>query len=399
MRRTFLTWRHRFTKSLTLRWRLTLWVAGLFLVLGLGLVVLINSMAAVRVPQAISVVLMPTEQPLSEPSVASPSLSLDATPPPFVETSDTQIEQVQAIAIREVHSISLIGVGIFALLGAVGAYWIAQRALRPVRHLSHLTQEIQIKTLHQRLPIDGPPDEIQELTNAFNEMLERLEHAFEQQSRFVSDAAHELRTPLTTLRTNLEVVQTDPNAKLEDYREMSDALERALTRLERLVADLLLLAQGERKVANEEIALGPLMEEVLLDLTPLATEKKVSLRLEGASEIMVRGDGSLLACAFGNLVENGIYYNRPGGEVVVTMLYDRNWIVITVTDTGVGIPPEEQAHIFDRFYRVDRSRSRHKGGAGLGLSIVAHIVQLHGGQVRVESTSAVGSTFTVQLPL
>lgn len=389
-------WQRRFGKFFTLRWRLTLWMAGLLLVLGLGLTVYINAMTAIRVPQAVShevvvVELTPTPHPPEEPLSASPPV-----PPSIGESS--AIEQVQEIAIREVRIVSLIGAGIFAVLGAIGAYWMAQQALRPVQRLSRLVQEIRAETLDRRLLLDGPPDEVKELADAFDEMLERLQRAFDQQGQFVADAAHELRTPLATLRTNLEVVLRDPDVTLADYREMAGALERALERLERLVNDLLLLARGERDIRAEPVYLPVLIGDVIQELGPLAQAYQVSLRCDVTEDVVLLVDAPLLARAISNLIENGIRYNRPGGSVTVTVHRETDGVVVKVADTGVGIPPQEQSRIFERFYRVDRSRARQRGGAGLGLSITAHIVQLHGGHIQVESTPGVGSTFTLWLP-
>lgn len=397
MKRIPSAWQYRLVKPLTLRWRLTLWTAGLFLVLGLGLVVFINSMTAIQIPQVLSIELEPTQQPLSEHPIVLPTPSLEA-PPPFVETPVSQIEGVQEIVIRKVRSISFIGIGLFAFVGAVGAYWIAKQSLRPVRHLSRLAQEIQVQTLHQRLPIEGPPDEVKELADAFNEMLARLERAFEQQSRFVADAAHELRTPLATLRTNLEVVQRDRNATFSDYQEMTIVLERALSRLEKLVEDLLLLAKGEKEIRTEPVELEVLLNEVIQELEPLARTHQIGITLNMADRVIVLADTPLLNRAISNLLENGIRYNRPGGSVTVTVHRTTNDTEIRVEDTGIGIPLEAQPHIFERFYRVDRSRARHQGGSGLGLSIAAHIVQLHGGHIQLQSTPGVGSIFTISLP-
>ncbi len=284
-------------------------------------------------------------------------------------------------------------------LSSAGAYWLAGWALRPVREISLAAKRINAGTLDTRLAFAGPPGEFKQLADAVDQMLGRLEHAFELQKRFVADAAHELRTPLATLRANLEVVRSDAKATLEDYLTMSAVLERTLTRLERLVADLLLLMRNELNIVMEEVALGPLVEDVLLLHEPLAEEKAVTLRLTGDGEVTVSGDGPLLARVVGNLVENGICYNRAGGTVAVTMGRDGTQAIITVTDTGLGISPKEQAHLFERFYRAESSRSRYSRGSGLGLSIVAHVVKLHDGTIEVTSVPGVGSTFTMRLPL
>ncbi len=179
---------------------------------------------------------------------------------------------------------------------------------------------------------------------------------------------------------------------------MAPVLDRTVTRFEHLISDLLLLAREESK-AREEVALMPLVGVVVDDLEPVAHRQHIKLNVTGEADIRVLGNSSLLARVFSNLVENGIRYNHEGGEVDVTVGRGEGCAIVTIADTGVGIAAEEQPRIFDRFYRVDRSRSRNKGGAGLGLSIVAHILQIHGGKVEVESTPGVGSRFTVQIPL
>ncbi|MCX7681480.1 MAG: HAMP domain-containing histidine kinase [Anaerolineae bacterium] len=397
-------WQHRFHNFLTLRRRLMLWTASLLLVLGLGLTIYINAMTAIRVPQAVSEVvavqLIPTQNPRGESlhPVSSPIPSLPQSMSLSVAGEEIAIARVQEIAIREVRIVSLIGTGIFAVMGAMGAYWIARQALRPVQRLSHLVQEIRVEALDRRLALDGPPDEVKELADAFDRLLERLERSFEQQSRFVSDAAHELRTPLASLRTNVEMVLSNPDTTLADYREMASALERALERLERLVNDLLLLARGEKDIRIEPLYLEVLIGDVLLELKPLAQSHQVSLHWNIPDEVVVQADAPLLTRAVSNLIQNGIRYNHPGGSVTVTVHREANGVIISVEDTGIGIAPEEKSRVFERFYRGDITRARHRGGSGLGLSIAAHIVQLHGGHIQVESTPGVGSIFTVWLP-
>ncbi|MFU8773199.1 MAG: sensor histidine kinase [Anaerolineales bacterium] len=389
----------KISRSLTLHWRLTLWTTGLLLVLGTGLVVLINSMAVTRLPQAFQIYMLEGTAVPEEASLQFTTPGLELTPPHEGLEEVVTVERYQEITLRELRIISLIGVGFFTMIGAVGAYWITRQGLYPVRRLSRLVQQIRAETLDQRISIDGPQDEVKELSDAFDDMLARLERAFESQSRFVGDAAHELRTPLATLRTNLEVIQQDPNATLEDYRQVGIVLERSVAKLERLVEDLLLLTSGDEEMELEPTELGILLAEVVHDYQSFAQSYQVELNLEVENELVLPICTPLFARAVSNLIENGVRYNQPGGSVDITLRFEANSALINVKDTGVGIPEEDLPYIFDRFYRLDRSRSRHKGGAGLGLSITTHIVRLHGGQIEVTSSPGRGSTFSIRLPI
>jgi len=384
---------------ITLRWRLALWTAVLLAIVSLILVIFVNAVAQATIPRAVVIPLLATPPPHSNEIEHSTQIPFDV---PIIG-SDTvvkgiTVQQVQRATLRQVFFISIIGMLLAIGIGSVGVYWLTDHALRPVRNLAEHTCVIGTKTLDKRIALEGPQDDIKALADAFDDMLARLERAFEQQDCFVGDAAHELRTPLATLRANLDVIETDPTATLDDYREMSAALGQVLTRLEHLVTDLLLLARNEKRLVRGELTLGPLLEEILTELRSLADEHQVQLYLRGDPEISVCGDERLLIIAFSNLIKNGILYNRPGGEVVVELCQEALWAMISVTDTGIGISEADRPHIFERFYRAEHSRARHSGGAGLGLSIVAHIVELHSGQVRVESIPGVGSTFSVQLP-
>jgi len=397
-------WKQRFP----LRLRLALWSGALVLVLSFGLVLFINTVAVITVfrrgvpdiPREIAGVLNTSPQRDSIPLHDFPhGFRRDPRFPLHRINPRDPLERFWGAVLLELQSVSLIGLAIVTVLGGAGAYWAAGLALRPVQRVSKAAERISANTLHTRLELDGPKDEIKELADAFDTMLGRLERTFELQGRFVADVAHELRTPLASLRTNLEVVSDDAYATLDDYRAMVATQERAITRLERLVADLLILATGEKPLSQHEVTLGPLIEEVFSDLEHAADAKGINLYLINEAELVVHGDGSLLARTFSNLVENAIHYNRPGGRVAVNIHRKDSWAVIAISDTGVGLVQENLPHVFDRFYRVDSSRARHKGGAGLGLSIVATIVQRHGGYVQVESIPGTGSIFTVLLPL
>ena len=332
-----------------LQLRLALWTSGMFVVLCLGLLLFINFVT----------VLTKTHQLLS---------------------------------------ISTIGFFLVTIGGGFGAYWIAGIALRPVRNISEAASLIDIDTLSTRLMVEGAQDELKTLADTFNAMLDRLEQAFDQQSRFVADAAHELRTPLASLHTNLEVARRNPQTTLDDYQKLFIIVERAVVRLESLVAALLILATEKQALMPDEVALLPLVEEVISSLQSVAEKQQVTLHLESHSDASLYGDEHLLALVFRNLIENGIRYNSRGGTVSIRIDETTTNVFVRISDTGVGITAEEQVHIFERFYRVDKSRSRYKGGAGLGLSIVQHILNLHNGSVTLEKSSTTGSTFLITLP-
>ena len=369
----------------TLRFRLLLWFLVVLVATSVALILLVNTMAAALIPSTINII------PIYGADTQSPTA-------PAISVPREDIPAIVARTLDEVRTISLVALGLTILVGGVGAYLLTGVALRPVSRLSREIVGIDSDKLSRRLLWQGPADEVKQLADAFDKVLEQLERAFTRQGRFAADAAHELRTPLAILRTNLEVVHSDPAATLADYRDMTTTQERILTRLEQLVSDLLLLTREEQDRNFGEVYLLPLLEEVVADMTPLAQERGVELRLMAESELATRGDEVLLRPIFRNLVDNGIRYNRPGGRVFVNVKVELKWAVIQISDTGIGIPVEEQSRILDRFYRPQASRSRQNGGAGLGLSIVSHLVYLHGGHLEIESTPGVGSTFTVWLP-
>jgi signal transduction histidine kinase len=380
----------------TLSRRLMLLVAGLLIILGFSQAALISIVSRINIPQTIQEeMLSPTQLP---PTVKSTDNQIDVQPPPFEVTDSTEGNLLQDVVLRQVQLISLLMAGVTAIIGILGARWITQKALSPVNRLSQMVKDIQVKTLNQRVPLDGPPDQVKDLAEAFNHALERLEQAFEMQGRFVADASHEMRTPLATMRTNLEVIQQDSNATLSDYKAMSVTLVRTVDRLERLSNDLLLLARGELEVHKAPVNIGALLTEVVQNLMPFAKENHVVVNMKVQEESVVLADERLLGLAFGNLIDNGIRYNRSGGSVDIKVFDVNNELTVQIQDTGEGIPSDELTRIFDRFYRVEKSRARNRGGAGLGLAICEHIIKLHSGHINVTSTLGEGSIFTIGLP-
>lgn len=389
-------------QRLTLQMRLALWTIGVLTVSSIGLAIFIN-LGTARSVTPRQVLLEPTVVPDAEPPVLTLPAAVESrqTPAAYPNSVPTELTFTvnPELVLAQLRTVSLVGLGLVIILGGVAVYYLAGQPLSSLHSFSQTVRHISVDNLHARLDMEGPEDELRELADTFNAMLDRLEKAFAQQSEFVANAAHELRTPLAALRTNLEVVLADPTASLKEYKEMSHRLESALIRLEELVADLLLLASRQKEVDKEIVVLGPLLEQVIDELTPLAKERQVALRLRGDGALEVWGNPVLIGQAISNLVDNSIRYNYPNGRVEIILAQEADIVSIKVADTGIGIPQEEQPLVFDRFYRADRSRARHQGGAGLGLALVAHIVELHQGRITVDSKPEAGSTLTILLPV
>ena len=383
------------SSPLPLLWRITLLTGGLLAILGLGLTIFTNVATSIRIPRVLTFDLSPTQFPDPGTSPQDPS----SHPSPSEDQISSQsMDQVQQVAIQEFRLITIVGVLLFSILGAFGTYRIAKKAIYPLQHLNHLIAEIQPESLDQRLSLQRPADEIKVLADTFDEMLDRLEGAFEQQGRFIADAAHELRTPLANMRTNLEVIQGDPRATEEDFRDLSQTFDRSLARVENLVEDLLLLAKGEGQIQYEPACIEDIVEKVIQETEELAQDQQIVLKLLSQANHVMKLDEPLFSLVLRNLIHNAIQYNRLGGSVKIDVQNKGRYILIKIEDTGMGIPKQDLPHIFERFYRVDQSRAKYSGGSGLGLSIVSHIVDLHDGYIDVESEEGIGSCFTIHLP-
>lgn len=287
------------------------------------------------------------------------------------------------------------------LLSSLGSFFLAHHLLRPLQTMAHAAERIGERNLDQRLPVVNPHDEIGQLEGTFNRMFDRLQRAFENQRRFVSDASHELRTPLTVLRGKLEVALRKARSPGE-YRQVLETALAQSERLSHLVERLLMLARadsGEWHPDLRPVHLDKLIAELCHEFYPLAEQKRISLGISCADDILIRGDAELLRHLILNLLDNAIKYTKEGGEVRLILAREGHQAKLTVSDTGVGISAEDLPHIFERFYRVDKARSQRVSGTGLGLSIVKEIVAAHQGSIRVESTPGQGTRFTVYLPL
>lgn len=284
---------------------------------------------------------------------------------------------------------------------ALGCYWLAGRAFRPIHRLTRIAREIGAKDLHQRVPVPVARDEVRDLSLIFNQMIGRLDSAFTQQRRFVADASHELRTPVAAIRSMTDVALAQPTSN-DDYIAVLQGVNAESERLGTLISDLLILAradEGQVQFEHDLVRLDLLVTDAVASLEPLAVERKIALSLQTSSPATVIGDAARLIQVIISLIDNALTYTNIGGRVTLSVATAKSFALLKVSDTGIGISQQDKEHIFERFYRADPARSRAAGGSGLGLSIVDWIVRVHGGSVSVESQLGHGSTFTVSLPL
>ena len=283
------------------------------------------------------------------------------------------------------------------MLSLVVGNWLARRALHPISNVTRTANQISTENdLSQRIPYTGPQDELGELITTFNHMVERLETLFNTERRFVADVSHELRTPITAIQGNVELLQRfghDP-ASLK-------AIHSESQRMSRLVGDLLMLAQadvGHMPLIQTHVQLDSLLLEVYSQAKVLS-KGHVRVIISELDQIRILGDPDRLKQLLINLITNALAHTPENGEIRLNMQRTDKWVEISVADTGVGIAPDDLPHIFDRFFRVDKARSRHEGGVGLGLSIAKWIAEAHHGTLSAVSTVGQGTTFTLRLPL
>jgi heavy metal sensor kinase len=335
--------------------------------------------------------------------LAVPIIVSIAGPPPGIQPaalviarSTRQIDQALAGLVRTL----VIAVPLALALASVGGIFLARRALKPVDKIARTAREIGESDLSQRIDVNTK-DELGRLAATLNEMIGRLEKAFQRQKQFTGDASHELRTPLAVIEaeSTLALQKERPSS---DYRQSLDIISQEARQMSSLVEQLLALARadaGKERWNFTQVNLGKLIGNLSTDAEVLCQEKRLSFQLGQIQDLMVKGDEARLRELFMNLLDNAIRYTPAPGTVSVSLHREGQMAVVAITDTGIGIPAEGIPFIFERFYRVDKSRSRSEGGSGLGLAICKHIAEAHGGKIEVESQVEAGSTFSVWLPL
>ena len=292
------------------------------------------------------------------------------------------------------------GLPLAVAIAVIGGFLLVRRSLVPMERIARKAEDITQHNLSERLPVERTGDELERLTLSLNRMISRLEEAVQGSKRLVADASHELRTPLTVMRGELESMAADPQTA-RGTREMLASLLEEVERLAAVVDGLLALSRldtGEASAAWVKFDLAELVATTADQMSLLAEDKSIRVACDAPQRVIVEGNRARLKQVVVNLLDNAIKYTQTGGIVRLKVASQNGQPMLEVSDTGIGIPPEALPHVFERFYRVERSRSREQGGAGLGLSIVKSICAAHGAMVEVESTPDQGSRFCIRFP-
>jgi signal transduction histidine kinase len=395
-------------RSLTIRLKLTLWYSCLFLLAG----VLLIAINFFLVRDSLSIAPGKAKAAVAERyGIPEEILDFGAGPgqrgemPRYVTINgipvgrllDEAQHELRAEALRQLWIKSLLALAIMVVITFGLAWLVAGRMLRPLQAITDTARRLSSSTLHKRIALRGPRDELKELADTFDDMLGRLDMAFTAQKEFVANASHELRTPLTIIRTEIDVALSDPDLSPEELREMGAAVSEAVNRSERLIDGLLVLARAENSLSFAELDLAEIAEAQLRSASSAADALDLRLDLNLQSTPM-QGDRALLERLVGNLVENAIRHNAAGGSFAVRTFAAGNQAVLKVVGGDTVISYEDLERLFERFYRPDRSRSRKTGGFGLGLSIVKSVAAAHGGTVELVAIPTGGLDVTVSLP-
>jgi len=297
---------------------------------------------------------------------------------------------------RIVLSLSVLGI---MIISASGGFLIARKALTPVKEISQAIDRISESNLSERVTSENIPEELKVLTSSFNRTFDRLERSFNRQKQFISDASHELRTPLSVILSQSEIILRRERPA-EEYKNVLTAILEASKLMSEIVQKLLTLARlgtDKFELKMEDIDLRKIIYESVKLLRPVAEQKGIIINTLTGEKYTVQGDREALLELFVNIIDNAIKYNVPEGRIDIAFRKGKDFLVTEIKDTGIGIPEEDLERVFDRFYRVDKSRSKEAGGVGLGLSICDEIVKLHGGRIEIKSKLGEGTIVTVYL--
>ena len=379
-------------KRLSLQWRITLLTALLIAGTCICLNLLLYHSGAVSIDSLNGFVFEYTPESSEDPDGLA------------IEISDSQMSEFISRFSDEAYDVKtdfgrkgwLITVAVTIVSAAI-AYFVSGQALKPLRKLSQQAEKIDQDSISDIRLNEDTVKEFRQLSVSVNLMLDRLSESFAMQRQFSGNAAHELRTPLAIMQTKLELFAAEHKNMEGDTAELVRSQAEQLDRLSRLVHTLLEMSNLSSAPRSDRIELAPLVEEIITDLTPLASQNDITME-QDCDNVVITGSDALIYRLVFNLIENAVKYNRRGGSVSVSVHKENSDVVVRVSDTGCGIPEEYRESIFQPFFRVDKSRSRQMGGVGLGLALVHEIAVLHGGSVRAEPGNKVGTVFIVTVP-
>lgn len=379
-------------KRLSLQWRITLLTALLIAGTCICLNLLLYHSGAVSIDSLNGFVFEYTPESSEDPDGLA------------IEISDSQMSEFISRFSDEAYDVKtdfgrkgwLITIAVTIVSAAI-AYFVSGQALKPLRKLSQQAEKIDQDSISDIRLNEDTVKEFRQLSVSVNLMLDRLSESFATQRQFSGNAAHELRTPLAIMQTKLELFAAEHKNMEDDTAELVRSQAEQLDRLSRLVHTLLEMSNLSSAPRSDRIELAPLVEEIITDLTPLASQNDITME-QDCDNVVITGSDALIYRLVFNLIENAVKYNRRGGSVSVSVHKESSDVVVRVSDTGCGIPEEYRESIFQPFFRVDKSRSRQMGGVGLGLALVHEIVVLHGGSVRAEPGNKSGTVFIVTLP-
>lgn len=375
-------------KHLSLRWKLTLMTAFMVITACLAISFFISRSAILYMDEIgnSAIAILPNTD---IPTTTTDEIQVVLNPKSVVADTvkNTQIEfWIKSLAITLIITLTV----------SFLMYLIVGYALYPLRELTLKIEDIQAKNLKEPILSKSNSTEIERLTLAFNRLLLRLEETFATQRQFSANAAHELRTPLAVMSTKFEVFEKNKNPDEADYKEAIGMARSQTDRLSHVIDILLEMTELQSAPKSDSISLSEITEEVICDLVAVAEKKSISL-VQDDGEARLTGSDTLVYRAIYNLIENAIKYNKEGGKVSVAITEDESFAKVIITDTGSGIAKEDWDKIFEPFFRVDKSRSRSMGGAGLGLALVKEIAVRHGGDVKVIESSNKGSSIELSL--
>lgn len=379
-------------KRLSLQWRITLLTALLIAGTCICLNLLLYHSGAVSIDSLNGFVFEYTPESSEDPDGLA------------IEISDSQMSEFISRFSDEAYDVKtdfgrkgwLITIAVTIVSAAI-AYFVSGQALKPLRKLSQQAEKIDQDSISDIRLNEDTVMEFRQLSVSVNLMLDRLSESFATQRQFSGNAAHELRTPLAIMQTKLELFAAEHKNMEGDTAELVRSQAEQLDRLSKLVHTLLEMSNLSSAPRSDRIELAPLVEEIITDLTPLASQNDITME-QDCDNVVITGSDALIYRLVFNLIENAVKYNRRGGSVSVSVHKENSDVVVRVSDTGCGIPEEYRESIFQPFFRVDKSRSRQMGGVGLGLALVHEIAVLHGGSVRAEPGNKVGTVFIVTLP-